>query len=386
MKKLNSFVIFFVALLVIVIFQLNLVNVNADELSDNIQNQLDNLDLSSLEEYFNSLQFSYGGGFVEALKSILKGEYNFNFETVFEYVFAIFLENYNILIPSLSAIVIIAFLCSVISNLKGKYMSKGLGDIIFFVFFISTILILGSQVVGVYKKTKNLLETLANFNEIMSPILLTLMVSSGGNVSALLYKPAVALLSGGIINVIVNLVLPIIAFSSLLIIFSNFSDTIKLNKLGDSGYSIAKWILGLIATIFTIFLTIQGVSSAIYDGVSIRATKYAISNSIPIIGSLLKDGFDLVVAGSILIKNAIGLISVFGIFYTILSPVIFIWTFSFLLKLVGGITESFGDKRISDTCTALSKTITYLNVCILLVGLMIFITILLIIFSANAFI
>jgi hypothetical protein len=55
-------------------------------------------------------------------------------------------------------------------------------------------------------------------------------------------------------------------------------------------------------------MTVQGITSASIDGISIRATKYAISNSIPIVGGFLRDGFDIVIAGSVLIKNAVGII------------------------------------------------------------------------------
>lgn len=51
-------------------------------------------------------------------------------------------------------------------------------------------------------------------------------------------------------------------------------------------------MIGLSITIFTFFMSAQGLSSAVIDGVSFRAAKYAITNSIPIVGGFLKDGFD----------------------------------------------------------------------------------------------
>jgi stage III sporulation protein AE len=132
------------------------------------------------------------------------------------------------------------------------------------------------------------------------------MVASGGNVSASVYKPAVAFLSSGIINVILTIVLPLIALMIIFNTLSNFSSSIKLEKFSELGASIIKWIIGLIVAVFGIFLSVQGITSATFDGISIKATKFAISNSIPLVGGFLKDGFDLVVAGSILIKNAIG--------------------------------------------------------------------------------
>jgi len=253
-------------------------------------------------------------------------------------------------------------------------------------FIITIILILGSQLIQIFNSAKNTIILLSNLSEIMSPIILTLMVASGGSVSASIYKPAVAFLSGGIINLIISVILPLITLSAIFGVLNVSSDTIKLNKFSETINSLIKWILGLISAVFGLFLTIQGITSALHDGISLRATKYTISNSIPLVGSMFKDGFDLVVAGSILIKNSIGLASIFAIFYLILSPVAHMFVFSFLLKFIAGITEPIADKKISDLCIVGSKTISYLITSVLIVGLMIFISVLLMIFSANAFI
>ena len=105
-----------------------------------------------------------------------------------------------------------------------------------------------------------------------------------------------------------------------------------------------------------------------------------------LVGGFIRDGFDLVVAGSVLIKNVIGITGVFALFYMILSPILQILAFSFLLKLVSAIIQPIADKKITCFCEGMSKCVSYLNVAIISVGFMLFITILLITFSANAFI
>ena len=130
----------------------------------------------------------------------------------------------------------------------------------------------------------------------------------------------------------------------------------------------------------------QWISSAIHDGISVKAAKYAISNSIPLIGGFLKDGFDLFVAGSILIKNAVGVASVIVLIYYVMSPILHVVVYSLLLKLVAAVTQTISDSKISDLCSLISKSLTYVNVALILTGFMMFITILLMIFSASAFI
>ena len=173
---------------------------------------------------------------------------------------------------------------------------------------------------------------------------------------------------------------------TILFFISKLSKDVKIVKFAEFFTSFIKWILGIAITVFSIFLSIQGLSSATFDGISIKAVKYAISNSIPLVGGFLKDGFDLMVAGSVLIKNSIGIGVVLLVIFTIISPIIYMIIYSLVLKLVASITDLLGNNETAEICVNLSKSVTYLISSILMVGFMIFITILLMIMSANAFI
>ena len=220
----------------------------------------------------------------------------------------------------------------------------------------------------------------------MSPIILTLMIASGGSVSANVYKPTVAFLSSGITSIYLKILLPIVGVMFIFNILSGISISIKLDKFIETFCGVFKWIVGITITIFTVFLSIQGLTSASFDGISFKAAKYAISNSIPIVGGFIRDGFDLVIAGSLIIKNAVGLSSLLCFFYIVISPLMYIFTLNTMLKLFAGIIEIFSNTPISNVLMKCSKTMSYLTAIILVASLMFFISILLMIVSANAFI
>ena len=97
----------------------------------------------------------------------------------------------------------------------------------------------------------------------------------------------------------------------------------------------------------------------------------------------MRDGFDVFMAGSVLIKNSVGIIGIVTLFYIILPPIIYMALFSLSLKLINAVTVSFSDNRVSELLLNISKGISYLIAVVLVVGLMLFITVLLMIFSAN---
>ena len=184
----------------------------ADELKDNINQQLENIDLSELENYFNdTVSVGVNIDFFSYVNKIFNGEYDFEFNTFYTYIINILKDNVKNILPIFIEIFIIALICGILQKLKSSMISNSVGELILFVGLLSVVLILSGQIISIWKNVKIVIENIAKLTEIMSPIILTLMVASGGNVSATVYKPAVVFLSSGIINIILTIVLPLIA-------------------------------------------------------------------------------------------------------------------------------------------------------------------------------
>ena len=356
----------------------------AETLNENINNQLEFIDLSKLETL--SLELEQGGLFNESFYKILEGKYSFSYESFYGYIKEIILNSVFDFMPMLITILAISVFSALINNSKSHFNSDGVGSVINLISYLTIILLLSNKIYSYFTNAKIIIENISKVNEIMSPIILTLMIASGGTISASVYKPTVTFFTNGIINLILLVVFPLITLVLTFGIISVFSKNIRFNKFVDFFSSVIKWIIGLTVTIFGLFLSIQGLSGAIHDGISIKAAKYAISNSVPIVGGFLRDTFDLTIAGSVLIKNAIGISSIIILINYILVPVLEIAIFSLTLKLTSAFAESIAENKTSELCGYVSKALSFLNAIILLAGFLLFITILLMIFSANAFI
>ncbi|MBE5734145.1 MAG: hypothetical protein E7347_03740 [Clostridiales bacterium] len=389
MKKIGKLPIILISVLTLLIINPDLYCgvVYADTLSENIEEQMSKLDLSQLSIFFDSL-FLDGKiniDFFECVNSMLKGDITLEFNSINEYLFKTILGVFFEFLPTFLSVIAISVLCGIVQNARSKYLSEGVGEVTFYVCLMGVVLLLGTQIISLWQNIENIIKNIAKLTEIMSPIILTLMMAVGGNVSASVYKPAVAVLSNGVVSVVLYLIMPLVALMTVFNVLGNFSTSIKLSKFSEFISSTIKWIIGLMVAIFGLFLSVQGITSAHFDGISIKATKYAISNSVPIIGGFIKDGLDLIIAGSVIIKNSIGVTILFALFYMIISPVLYLAIFSLLLKLTSAIIEPICDVRIPNFCLSISKTVTYLTVSLISVGFMLFITVLLMILSANAF-
>ncbi len=362
--------------------------VSANVLEENIFEQIEALDLSELEKFYEDLLLDdsiKNTSIKEKILTLLSGKYDSSSELIYNIIISNTTNTIKNYLPLILSIIALALLCSTINNVKSNLLGENVSSIVNFVCSITIIVLLANEIIGLYIESKNIIENIAKLNEIMSPIILTLMVATGSNVSASVYTPQTMLLSTIILNVFLKIILPLVICLTILNVVNEISSGVKLNSFIEFISGTIKWIIGIALTIFAIFITTQGLTSASFDGVSIKALKYAISNSIPIVGGFLKDGFDIVLAGSVLIKNALGVVSVFIMLGFIISPVIKIIIFSLLLKFATAIIEIFSPNNYVNYIKTTSKSLTYFNICSLSCSFMFFLNVLLIILTANSF-
>jgi len=389
MKKIKYILILLVAVMLTMTSEVYCAT-DEKELNDNVDDQLDYLDTSELEDYLNGLSDSekelFGeGSFKEKVQAIISGDFKIGYSGFFDAIFGLFFKNILTYIPIFSSIGAICIICGLITQLKPSFLSEGTTNIIFFVTYSSILLLVLSSLFSLFQSVYESINSIKTQMDISFPILLTLMAASGGNVSVSVYQPAVAFLSSGIVQLFFTVVLPITALIIIFCVVGNMSDNIKLNKFIDLFKSINKWVIGLSLTVFTVFLSVQGITSASYDGISFRAAKYAIGNSVPIIGGFLKDGFDLILASSVLIKNAVGSGCIILLAGAVIVPLVEIAAYNLFLKLTAAVIEPVNDSKIATFLSSLSSGINYLTASLLAIAFMYFITIMLLVCSSNSF-
>ena len=220
--------------------------------------------------------------------------------------------------------------------------------------------------------------------EVIYPIMMTLMAACGNSVTVAVCRPAVAFFATGISNILCEIVLPLTLIIMAFSLVGNLSKTLKIGKFTAFFKSVNKWIIGVSISVFGLFFTLQGITAASYDGVMRRAAKYAIGNGVPIVGGFLSGGFDLAVAGGILIKNSLGSMSIVLMLSVLFEPLIMLIAINLLLRLVSAITQPFGEGRIFDFFGETAENLHYCTAGILFTAFLYFLSIMVMIFSTEA--
>ncbi len=363
---------------------------NSDEANEPIETEeiIDNLDTSDMDELLNEFGreelsvFGYDN-IKDKLKSIVSGEGGIDFGSFLSYIASVFAIKLKNFIPFIVSILTICILFSLINAIKGKFASQSTETIVRIACVSLVMVIVFAQIINLVNSSRAFIDFLKRQMDCFFPALLTLMTAIGSSKNIAVYQPAIAVLSTAVTNVITVFAIPCFLLSIVFHVVGNLSEGIKLKTMAEFFSGAMKWVLGTVFFIFLAVLSIQGVTASIYDSIYIRTTKLALSRYVPIIGGYLSEGYNLVISGSVLIKNGIGLSGIVLLFLSVSPLIIQIVLFSLSLKLIAAICEPLGSKGICDILSGISKSVSSLIAIILGFTFLYFIFLLLIVCTGN---
>ena len=360
------------------------------ELNDNISQLLEDLDLSELQKYLDensgSFLFRFGNTASEIVEYLIHGNLNTDYGGYLNELLSILFKNVISLIPAFATVVAIALLSAIVSSAEGNVLGKSTSKIVHLACYALIILIITSMLSSVIADCIASINRIRRQIEIITPILATLTVLTGGTSSAAIYQPSAIFLSGGAVEIISGFIFPATIAVIVLDLMSKLNTQMSFSGVTALIKSIMKWVIGITVTIFSIFITFQSSATSLFDGILFKATKYAVSNSVPIVGNFLSSGIDMLMSAGLLIKSSVGLCGIVMLLFEVIGPIILLASFSLILKFVGAIVQPIGEKTLFGLLSDLSKNIEYFIAGLLTVAFMYSLVIMLTINSANSFI
>lgn len=361
-----------------------------EELSENIANLLNDLDLSELQQYLDqngdSYLFNFGNTAREIVEYLINGNLGSEYGGFLNELFSIIFKDIINLVPAFATVTAVALLSAVVTAAEGSILGKSSAKIVHLACYSLIILILSSMLIGVVGSCTDCIDGVKKQIEIITPILATLTVLTGGTSSAAIYQPSAVFLSGGAVEIVSCFIFPATVGVVVLNFMSRFNPQMSFSGVTALLKSLMKWVIGITVTVFSIFITAQSSASSLFDGIIFKATKYVVSNSVPLVGNFLSSGFDMLSSAGLLIKSSVGVCGIILLLFEIIKPIITLISFSIILKIVGAIVQPIGENVLYGLLSDLSKDIEYFIAGLLTVAFMYALVIMLIINSANSFI
>ncbi len=352
-------------------------------LEENIREQIEELDFSELQEYFDTIEGFAGTTVADRLLQYIKGA-NVNYSSLGKELLLVLFSQITEIAPSFACIMSIALLLGLLSMLKSTVPGDTMSEMMNIIAYAGVLIPLTAVLTACLSKTLNGIESMNKQMKVVFPIMLTLLTVCGSGVTSAVCKTSVGFFSTTICTLLTDVVFPL---TIVIIVFSmagNFTKELKIGKFTALFKSLNKWIIGLSISIFGLFFTLQGITASVYDGMVRRAAKYAIGNGIPIVGGFLSNGFDLAVAGSILIKNSLGSMGIFLMLAVLFEPLILLIATTILLRLTSAVTQSLGNGKVSDVLGETADNLHYCTACLLFVAFLYFLSIMIMVYCTEA--
>lgn len=336
-------------------------NGETQTVDQSIDELLKNLDLSGVQGLLDALDnralsvFGFGD-IVSRVRAVASGEYSDDFGGIVTYVLAVLGADVLEFLPMLIGCIAIVLAYNVINSVKSRFASESTEKVVYFATSLLAVTLVVGYFSSVTASAVGLVSSLKNQIGASAPVLITLMTAAGAGGSASVYSPAVAVLASGMTAAVVYLAFPALLMGLVFDVIGSVSTGLKLGKTADFFRSACKWVLGTAFFLFIAVIGVSGITASVRDGISVRAARFAVSKYVPVIGGYLSQGFDFVMAGNVLIKNAVGSSVVVLIVLTAAPVITRIAVFTLTLKLTAAIAEPLGGDRTCGILTSISKS------------------------------
>ena len=195
---------------------------------------------------------------------------------------------------------------------------------------------------------REVIENMELFSKVLLPTITTAIAASGAPGGAAARQLAVMLFSDVLVSLINRLLLPLV--------YVYIAACTACAVVGNEGLkritSTLKWVITSILTAvllaFVGYLSISGAIAGTTDAVTIKAAKFTMSNMVPVVGGILSDAAETVLAGAGILKNTVGVIGMLVVIGMCLLPFMQLGIHYLVYKVTATLAATVSDSRITN--------------------------------------
>ncbi|WP_339146746.1 MULTISPECIES: stage III sporulation protein AE [unclassified Sutcliffiella] len=375
------------ALLILLFIPFEIVQASPSSPSELVTEQMEGVDVEEIKVYWEEIMQEYGGFLPETQKGtfmeFVKGDKSFSLKEwskgFVKYLFHELLANGKLL----GSLILLTIFSMFLQTLQNAFEQKTVSKVAYSVVFMVLIIIALNSFHIVISYTQEAITAMTGFIIALVPLLIALIASSGGLVSAAFFHPIILFLMNTSGLLIQYIVLPLLFLSAILSIVSTLSEQYKVTQLAQLLRNVSIGILGIYLTVFLGVISVQGATAAVTDGIAIRTAKFVTGNFIPVIGRMFTDATDTVITASLLLKNTVGILGVATLILLAAFPAVKILSIAIIYKLAAALLQPLGGGTVIKCLDIISKSIIYIFAALAIVSFMFFLSITVIIAAGN---
>ena len=308
--------------------------------------------LSSIEELIPNFSAE------EILEKVSSGDAGFDMKDILNSLIKLLLGEVYRSMKIMILVVALSVLCAYLSNMQDNFAKESVSTVAHFACYILISGILTAAFYDCAMCAKSAINNISTFMQVVVPLFMTALISTGAVVSASVFQPALLSVIEITAFLIETVFLPLAMIGAALNIVNGISDKIKADKLVKLFQGAVKWGLCIMLTIFVGVAGIQSIATAGADGLTVKLTKFAASNLIPVVGSILSESVETIMNCSIVIKNSIGVFGIIAVVLIATYPLIKISAILIIFRISAAVSEPIVDEKIVKCITGLANSVS----------------------------
>ncbi len=191
------------------------------------------------------------------------------------------------------------------------------------------------------------------FSKLLIPAVTAAAAAAGSPGSAVARQFATMLFTDVLMTLINRLLMPLV--------YAYIAASVGYAALGNDGLkrigATLKWVVTTVLTavliVFVGYLTVSGVVAGTADAVTVKAAKFTMSSVVPVVGGILSDAAETVLAGAGVLKNAVGVFGMIVILCICIAPFLSLGIHYLTYKAASALTATVSSGRVAGLVDAI---------------------------------
>ncbi len=176
-----------------------------------------------------------------------------------------------------------------------------------------------SSLMGLGQKT---IQDMSLLSKTLLPALAAAEAASGGVTAAAVKQTAAVFFASLLLHTIEGFLLPMTHLYVGIAAAGTALEGETLDRIGELLKKAVSWALCGLLAVFTACLTVSGAIAGAADAQAVRVAKSAVSAAVPVVGSILSDAAETVLAGAGVLRGTVGSIGMLAVLGYCLLPVL----------------------------------------------------------------
>lgn len=241
----------------------------------------------------------------------------------------------------------VVVLCALVEELSKSVGASGELDAGALVGALAVTAVAVADVHALVGMGREALEQMGGFSKVLLPTITAAAAASGAPSGAAARQLATMLFSDVLLTLIERLLLPMV--------YAYVAACTAYAALGNEGLKrvadLLKWAVRSILTgvllTFVGYLTVSGVIAGSADAMTLKAAKLTISGMVPVVGGILSDAAETVLAGAGILRNTVGVFGMLGVLALCVVPFLQLGVHYLVYKLTAALAATVSGGRMS---------------------------------------